>query len=53
LNEPNRLQKLVENHLSYSPMEGNQLVSMDKVPSKESDKDYQGRLVTLASAKLP
>lgn len=53
LNEPNRLQKLVENNLSYSPMEGNQLVSMDKVPSKESDKDYQGRLVTLASAKLP
>lgn len=51
LNEPDRLQKLVENHLSYCPMEGIQLVSIDKVPSKENDRERQGRLVTLASAE--
>lgn len=51
LNEPSRLQKLVENHLNYCSGQGIQLVSIENVPSKTNDEDQQGRMVTLASAK--
>jgi hypothetical protein len=48
LNEPARLQKLVENHLIYSP-ESIQLASIDKIPSKEKEGNHFEKLVTLAS----
>ncbi|MBL9029944.1 MAG: hypothetical protein JNK42_05705 [Caedimonas sp.] len=58
LNEPGRLQKLVENHLNCCSVEGIKLVSIDKVPSKQSEQEDRVRQgkpeplskLTLASA---
>ena len=51
LNRPARLQKLVENHLTNTPLQGVQLASMDKVPLRETYSPLPEKVVTLASAK--
>ena len=51
LNQPDRLQKLVENHLASSPIMGTQLASIEKVPSKRIPEHDQGGSVALASAE--
>lgn len=53
LNEPSRLQRLVENHLEEGPLSGIQLSSLDKIPSKGDFVPLQDKIVTLASAKAP
>lgn len=51
LNEPSRLQKLVESHLKASPMKGVQLVSLNKLPGRLMPSEIKADEVRLASAR--
>lgn len=51
LNEPGRLQKLVESHLKATPLKGVQLVSLNKLPSRLMPSQSGPEEVRLASAR--
>lgn len=51
LNEPSRLQKLVESHLKAAPVRGVQLVSLNKLPGRLTPSDIRTDEVRLASAR--
>ncbi len=51
LNEPGRLQKLVESHLKASPLKGVQLVSLNQLPSRLMPSEAKLDEVRLASAR--
>lgn len=51
LNEPNRLQLLVEAHLGAMPLKGTQLVSYDQIPSRTFENSAPLRLANFSHSR--
>lgn len=51
LNEPSRLQMLVEAHLGATPLKGTQLVSYEQLPSRAFDESEPLRLANFSESR--
>ncbi|OJX09586.1 MAG: hypothetical protein BGO77_04215 [Caedibacter sp. 37-49] len=51
LNEPSRLQLLVENHLGAAPLKGTQLVSYEQLPSRTFEETAPIHLATFTEPR--